>query len=129
MADKITDINDILREFCDVEFETMSDVIGRVGLETAKELKATSPKRKNGGGAYARDWRAKKTTKRKGAVRFMGVVVYNKDHYQLTHLLEYGHAKWIGGRDTGETVDGIPHIKRAEENAIQKIESELKVKL
>ena len=75
MADKITDINDILREFCDVEFETLADVYGKAGLEAAKELKATSPKKY---GSYARSWRVKRTTKNKGgAFRIVDVKVYS----------------------------------------------------
>lgn len=123
MADKITDINAILNEFRDVEVETLTDVLATAGKEAVGELHSSSPKRT---GKYAKGWKVKKVTKKNGVIE---VTVYNKDHYQLTHLLEYGHAKWIGGRDTGEKVEGKPHIEKAEQNAIQQVESELKIKL
>jgi hypothetical protein len=121
MADKITDINGILNEFRDVEFEVLQDALQTAGKDAVKELKSTSPKKS---GKYARDWAVKKTTK-KGVVE---VTVYNKNHYQLTHLLENGHALVKGGRKIGY-VKPEPHIKKAEENATEKAESELKVKL
>lgn len=122
MADKITDINAILNEFRDVEVEAMQDALITAGNEAVKELKSTSPKRS---GKYAKDWAVKKVAKKNGAIE---VTVYNKKHYQLTHLLENGHALVRGGRKIG-FVKPFPHIKKAEENAINKVESELKVKL
>ena len=82
------------------------------GLELAKEkaaknavkkLKRRSPKKT---GEYARGWRARKVGS--------AWVVHNATNYQLTHLLEHGHAKRNGGR-----VEGIPHIGPTEKEAIK----------
>lgn len=75
-----------------------------------KELKSTSPKKT---GRYAKSWRQKKEKESSSGEE---ITVY-AGRYQLTHLLENGHAKRGGGR-----VAGIPHIKPAEQNAIKKLE-------
>jgi len=80
----------------------------KVAKEAVKKLKATSPKQY---GAYAKGWRQKED-------KFNGQpntrTVHNKTHYQLTHLLENGHAKSGGGR-----VEAFPHIGKAEEEVIR----------
>lgn len=127
MADNISDINKILNEYKDVCYEALETALNDAGKEAVKELKATSPKRKKGktAGKYAKGWKVKKVTKKNGVYE---VIVHNATDYQLTHLLEYGHALVIGGRNVG-FVRPYPHIKQAEENAIQKVETELKIKL
>ena len=97
----------ILSEYKDEIEEGMSSVKEEVAKETVKELKSTSPKKKGkGGGQYAKGWKISDVKGKK--------IIHNKK-YQLTHLLEYGHAKVNGGR-----VDAKVHIRPAEEKAIKR---------
>lgn len=74
----------------------------KVSREAVEELKQKSPKDT---GSYAAGW---------GKTKVDGkTVIRNKTDYQLTHLLEYGHAKVDGGR-----VSGKPHIRPVEEKVI-----------
>jgi hypothetical protein len=56
-------------------------------------------------GDYRRGWRKKRFRNK--------IIIHNKTNYQLTHLLEKGHAKVGGGR-----TEAIPHIRPAEQRAI-----------
>ncbi|WP_133016242.1 HK97 gp10 family phage protein [Clostridium cuniculi] len=113
-------INGISKEFAKIlsdykeEVEEGISIAGdKVAKKTVSNLRKNSPKRKKNGGAYAKGWRVS-TIKGKR-------IIHNKTKYQLTHLLENGHAKVNGGK-----VDGIPHIKPAEEEAIKEYVSEVK---
>lgn len=96
------DIARILSQYTDEVIEDIEKAKEETAKETVSELKKTSPKNT---GAYRKGW----TKKRNGT----SIVIHNKK-YQLTHLLEHGHAKVNGGR-----VEGKPHIKPAEEKAIE----------
>ena len=87
----------------------------KVGKAAVKQLKKTSPKRY---GNYAKSW-AMKTEPEVGQPH-KRIVHVKAPHYRLTHLLEYGHAKVGGGR-----VEGIPHIRPAEEEVIREFTREV----
>lgn len=105
MSINLTDeIAKALREYTDDVTEKLDDAKDEISKEAVAELKSTSPKKT---GDYAKGWSRKKTAH--------GYVVYNRTDYQLTHLLENGHAKRNGGR-----VRSYPHIAPVEQKVIDK---------
>lgn len=90
------------------------------------EIAKLSPRSKGTGGKnghYADSWEKKISFQNADEIRY---TVYNKKHYQLTHLLEYGHEKWIFGYYTGGRVDPKPHIRIAESHAKDQLVKEIK---
>lgn len=112
-------LNKILDEYADKLDDTIEKEITDVAKETAKDLKSSSPKRT---GAYARDWAVKKTKSK------YGKIVYNRKHYQLTHLLNNGHVV-RNKYGTYGRVNGDNHIGEAEQRAIEKLVNNLERKL
>ena len=97
-----------------------------------KELKATSPVRsgeyarqhkKYPPGSYAKSWTKKKEGNALGVFNY---TIYNAKHYQLTHLLEFGHIIATGKR-AGQRSKAFPHIapvnKSASEQFVRSVES------
>lgn len=74
-----------------------------------KVLKETSPEQT---GNYKKGW----TTTKIGSTQ----IVHNKTDYQLTHLLEFGHAKVGGGRVAPKV-----HLRPAEEKMINEYTKEV----
>lgn len=112
-------MKEILENYTDEVVDAIRDVLEDVSEEAADELKSSSPKRT---GKYARSWSSDNEMKR----TYMSAVVHNKRHYQLTHLLENGHARRGGGRN----VPAVEHIgtvnEHAQEKAVKKIEEAIK---
>ena len=92
--------------------------VNEAAREAKKEAQKDSPvgtkkKRKSGyQGKYKKGWTVRETWTRLRSEN----VVYNRTDYQLTHLLEKGHALPQGGRSRP-----IPHIRPAEQRAIEKV--------
>ncbi len=86
------------------EVEAEVEVIKeRVSKDAVSELKTTSPKLT---GSYRKGWRKKKVGNK--------VIIHNQTDYQLTHLLEKGHANKNGGRTPAKV-----HIQPVEEKVIE----------
>lgn len=103
-----TAIAEALTEYDQRIADETKRIADEVAKETVDELKKTSPKLT---GSYRKGWRKKQTFANERTKRN---TVYNQTDYQLTHLLEYGHASRNGGR-----VKAIQHIAPAEQKAIK----------
>lgn len=113
-------IMDALDQYKEEAEKVIGDTLPTVGREAVNELKQTSPKRS---GDYAASWTFK-MRKSRGSNNNNDLVIYNKKHYRIVHLLEKGHAKRNGGRVEAQ-VHVAPVEDRAEQNAIQRIKDKL----
>lgn len=103
-ADLSREIAKHLSEFTSFVEEEVELAKEEVTKNAIKELKSESPRLTGG---YAKGWTRKKVGKE--------IIIHNRTDYQLTHLLEYGHANKDGGRTEGKA-----HIRPAEEKTVKK---------
>lgn len=108
-------INKELLNYSKVTNEEIQEIIEDVTQSTKEEIISTSPEDR---GKYAKSWSVKEI---KSTSTGKTLVIHNKKYYQLTHLLEFGHATRDGGR-----TEAFPHISPAEEKAIKEIDKKLK---
>lgn len=117
---KIDELADaIIKELSEYNQEVTDGVkqeVKSVANECKTEIQQNSPKLT---GSYRKGWREKTMYESADDIR---ISIYNKTDYQLTHLLENGHAKVNGGR-----VEGKPHIGPAEQHAEEKLLKKVKV--
>ena len=113
------EISKIYKSWSAEVLEETNETVKDVANEARDQLKVEGDF-KNKSGKYRKGWRVTFTEMRYG----LEATVHNKV-YQLTHLLESGHAKWLFGRNTGETVQAFPHIEKVNEEAQRKLEEEL----
>ena len=98
--------------------EDVKEVVKSATKTCVTTLKHSSPKNT---GKYAKDWKWKRAHESKNDIRCQ---VYNDKHYQLTHLLEDGHALKTGGRAPAH-----PHIQPAADAASELLEKEVKIRV
>lgn len=107
-------MSELLDEFMTETADVIENAQAESAKNTAQLLRSISPKQSGGNhpGRYARGWSVKKLDRHT-------TVVYNRTDYQLTHLLENGHAVKPDPKHPGKKsrVAGIPHISKAEEYA------------
>lgn len=113
--DELADaVSDGLKEYAGVSTEVVKRAVKNAGDVVKEEIQAKAPVRT---GRYKKSFQATKT---KETADSLFVTVHSKDRYQLTHLLEKGHAKRGGGR-----VKAIVHIAPAEQKGIKALTEEV----
>ncbi|KIR03805.1 Phage protein [Lachnospiraceae bacterium TWA4] len=108
-------VMDGLKEYATVATEDVKQAVKKTAKETKKSIQANAPKNT---GAYKKSWTMKTTKETSNSLQ---VTIHSKNRYQLTHLLEFGHAKRKGGRTRA-----FPHIAPAEQEAIHRLEEEIR---
>lgn len=101
-----TQLNRHLALYSQSVIEEVDEVTKEVAKEGVDKLKTRSPLKT---GSYRKGWRVKKVKKK--------YVIHNKTDYQLTHLLEKGHAKVGGGRVAPKV-----HIAPVEQELIEELQ-------
>lgn len=107
-----------LQEFEQETAEAMKESVASAAEVCLESVRANSPRDT---GDYQKGWAKKTVYEDDHDIR---VRIYNKDHHQLTHLLEDGHANVDGGRTEGQ-----PHIGPASEQASQVLMKDVKIKV
>lgn len=106
-------MKDIFTDYTDEVKELVTEVLEEVGHEAASELK--------GAGSFkGKKYRSSWDTKVESSRTFDSVIVHNKKHYRLSHLLEFGHATRNGGRTRA-----FPHIAPVNEKAVRNAEKKI----
>ena len=108
-----------LEKYANLATDDMKDAVKDTANSVKKDIESSAPVLT---GRYKKSWRIKKIRENANS---LDVLVHSSNRYQLTHLLEFGHAKRGGGR-----VAGKPHIEPAaekgEQDLIKAIEEKLK---
>lgn len=99
-----------LQEYKDLATENLKADVQKAAKTVQQQIKETAPKKT---GRYARSWVSRKTKETSDSIEY---TVHSQNRYQLTHLLENGHAKRGGGR-----VAARVHIAPAEQAGIEQL--------
>lgn len=97
--DLAKEVESLLDKFGQEAENCLSEAVWQTAGEAVKRLKTAGDF--GGTGDYKKGWSRKITRKR----LYTEATVYNRTEGQLTHLLEFGHAKRNGGRTRA-----FPHI-------------------
>lgn len=112
-------VADIVRTYTDEALEEVKEAVKDTAEKSRADLKVGGDF-SNRSGKYRKGWKISYEELRYG----LKASVHNSK-YQLTHLLESGHAKVLWGRETGETVRAFPHIEKVNEEAQRMLVEEI----
>jgi len=110
-----SDIAKLVREYAEDVTKDVKKLATQAAESAVDELHVTSP---HDSGDYAKAWTKVSSVDTSDRV---SILVFNKGHGQITHLLEKGHAKVNGG-----TVRAKPHIAKAATKAAEAFENSIK---
>lgn len=108
-------VNEGLQEYSKLASSEVKRAVRKSAKTVKEKIETGAPSRT---GRYKSSWVA---TKQEESSQSLQMVVHSKDRYQLSHLLENGHAKRGGGR-----VAAIPHIAPAEQEGVELLQSLIK---
>jgi hypothetical protein len=107
-----------LSEYAELTDKAMKKAVRKTATAVKNEIAANAPEKT---GRYKKSWATKKVKENSHALE---MTVHSKNRYQLTHLLEKGHALRNGGR-----ARAFPHIAPAEEHGAEMLEDLIRKEL
>ena len=107
-----------LSEYAELTDKAMKKAVRKTATAVKNEIAANAPEKT---GRYKKSWATKKVKENSHTLE---MTVHSKDRYQLTHLLEKGHALRNGGR-----ARAFPHIAPAEEHGAEMLEDLIRKEL
>lgn len=116
-------VTSVVKEWVAESTDSASTAVVEVAEDARDQLKVEGGF-SNRTGSYRKGWRITFEEKRYG----LKAVIHNK-LYQLTHLLESGHAMWLWGRPTDKDVRAFPHIEKVNNEAQDKLQKEINRRL
>ena len=117
----VAEINETLDDFYQVVRDEFEGAAKDVAEEAAQQLRAVQWKTKTGKN-YSRGWKVKKE-------RWGTYIVHNSTNYQLTHLLENGHAVVNAKGNTGKRAAAHKHIEPVYEWVQGELEREIRQRI
>lgn len=121
--EKLTDT--LLKELNSYKVQLLDgidEVYENISVTALKDIKSESENAGFDNKVYSKGWT--KTVKKNRATGKIGVTIYNKKYYRLTHLLEKGHALRNGGRTRA-----FPHISKTQAKMDELIIQKLKERI
>lgn len=109
--DLMTQLNDVLQDYSKEVMDTYNTCGKEIADDTVSKLKRVKFG-KYDRGKYSKSWAVKQEKSNWGTDSY---IIYNKKHYRLTHLLEFGHVVKNGTKRVVGKANAIPHIKPMEE--------------